>query len=718
MRSNSLEYEHVYKTIKRSCLFNVVFYKKQLKNLGLSSKQDCIKHYIEEGVELGLDPSPSFSTLYYLSQNKDVRKEGLNPFLHYILFGYSELRRPKESICQEDFIPFKSIFCFDILLKRLYGHYKRENYSVSYLFKMVKRDGLSQSIVNIKNIVVNRKIYISNSLNGQSYTYITPIYTKVIKQEIASLRKKPKISIIMPVYNVDVKWLKKAINSVKKQWYPNWELCIVDDNSKNTQLVRYLENLNHNKIKIQLKNVNEHISATSNAALKMSTGEFVALVDHDDEITPDALYEVVKVINKSNADFIYSDEDKIDLKGNYSEPHYKPCFSPDMLNCQNYISHLTVIRKELLNRVDGFTVGREGAQDYDLYLKVLELNPKIKNINKILYHWSKIPGSTAVSHDSKSYAHINGKKSLLDSLMRCNVKAEVYDGKFPGTYDVKYRINNEPLVSIIIPFKDKPEILSQCLTSIFKSTYKNYEIICIDNNSKGSNVKKLKEKYESKYVSFYEYNSNFNYSAINNYAVKYYAKGSHLIFLNNDTEVISEDWIESLLQYSQQDDVGAVGALLLYPNDRIQHAGVILSLGGVANHSHLGLHKEHSGYFGRPWITQNISAVTAACMMCKTSIFKKVCGFDSENLPISFNDIDLCLKFSSIGYKNIYNPNAKVIHYESLSRSKKYSDQLLKETQYMIRKYKNRIQNDPYYSKELLEILKNKEYSPYLNISI
>jgi len=505
------------------------------------------------------------------------------------------------------------------------------------------------------------------------YRYVEPTLTSQIKAEIEAFENKPLISIIMPVYNVDPKWLELAIDSIQKQWYPNWELCMVDDKSTDPRTVDYLKAIDHPQIKVTFLEENLNISGASNAALAMTDGEFIALMDNDDELTPDALYETVKAINLHHAEFIYSDEDKIEMDGTFSDPHFKPDFAHDLFLSQNYMSHLGVIKKELIDKVDGFTVGLEGSQDYDLYLKVLEHTDKIYHIDKVLYHWRKIPGSTAAEYGEKSYAQEAGRKALENAMQRRGIEATVKNGKTPGTYKVDYTLKSRPLVSIVIPFKDKPELITTCIESIIeKTTYSNFEIIGISNNSEEAETFKEMKRLEAldERISFYEFNVPFNYSRINNHAVTQYAKGEQILFLNNDIEVITPTWIEEMLMYSQQENAGAVGAKLYFPNDTIQHAGLIMTPKTI--HSviliYQGYPKDHYGYISRLQCVNNYAAVTAACLMIKRSAFDEIGGFDEEEQSIAYNDVDLCLKLYEHGYRNIWTPYCELYHHESVSR--------------------------------------------------
>jgi glycosyltransferase involved in cell wall biosynthesis/LmbE family N-acetylglucosaminyl deacetylase len=582
-------------------------------------------------------------------------------------------------------------------------------------FNILRKNGVKGFYMRLKQLVigdfVNNPLVVKkniHNINNTGYQYSVPILTPEIKLEICHFESTPLISIIMPVYNVEPQWLIKAIDSVNEQWYKNWELCIVDDASSNQDTLACLRDIKNKKIKIKLLKNNINISAASNKALTLTSGEYIALMDHDDELSPDALYEVVKKINDEAAEFIYSDEDKIDLEGNFCEPHFKADYSPDMIFSTNYMSHLGVIKKDLIDQVNGFTQGLEGAQDYDLYLKVLEKTENISHVSKVLYHWRKIPGSTASDFGHKSYAHAAGKQSIMHAIKRRSIDAQVLDGESPGTYRVKRAVLIKPLVSIIIPFKDKPELLKLCIESILKkSTYQNFQIIGISNNSSEKNTFEEMERLSSldKRISFYEYNVAFNYSKINNYAVNNYAKGDYIILLNNDIEIITEDWIEELLSFAQRKDIGAVGAKLYYPNDSIQHAGVIVGINGVAAHSHKCYPRDSLGYFCRIQLIQNISAVTAACLMVSKAKYNEVNGLNEKNLKIAFNDVDFCLRLREKKYLNIYTPYCEAYHHESISRGAEDSpikqQRFQEEIDYMKKIHSKALAKDPYYNDNL-----------------
>lgn len=643
------KYNNLKKFILDSKLFDAEFYKQTYKDVQESELSE-IEHFIRFGLMQDRKPNKKFDPVFYKKFYKDINTKTSFPFLHCIEYGKKEQRlqnKPEE----------------------------KQNHNPT----------------------------------GSSYKYIKPKLTPKIEKNIKTFKKRPKFSIVIPVYNVEPKWLKKAIESIKNQWYENWEICIADDHSTNKKTINYLKSLDDKKIKLKFLEKNKNISVASNEALAMATGNYVCLMDHDDELTVDALYEVTKTINRYGSEFIYSDEDKIDMDGEFCEPHFKPDYAPDMFLSQNYISHLGVIKKELLEKVGGWEVGLEGSQDYDLYLKVLEQTKKIKHIPKVLYHWRKLPGSTASEFSEKSYANKTGKKALQNALQRRKVDAKVKNGKYPGTYKVEYKIEGNPLVSILIPFKDKTKLLKTCVESVLrKSTYENFEIIGISNNSTTKSIFKEMKRLEKldQRVKFYEYHKPFNYSAINNYAVKHFTNGEQIVLMNNDIEILSKNWIQEMLMHSQRKDIGAVGAKLYYPNDTIQHAGVIIGIGGVAGHSHKYFKKNDAGYFSRLSLVQNFSAVTAALLMVKKSLYDEVNGLNEEDLKVAFNDVDFCLRVQELGYRNLFTPYCEAYHHESISRGHEDTPEKIKrfnkEVEYMQKMHSRILKDgDLYYNPNL-----------------
>lgn len=521
------------------------------------------------------------------------------------------------------------------------------------------------------------------------------------------LKYRPKISIILPVYNSNILWLEKCIDSVIAQTYDNWELCIADDKSTEEEVIitlkKYLKK--DKRIKAIFKPKNDHISIASNTAAKLATGEYLALLDHDDELTPNALYEVACLLNKyPKADYIYSDEDKIELNENnkYVEPFLKPDWSPELLYSIMYTCHLSIYKKKIFDKVGGFRKGYEGAQDWDLALRVTQITNNIYHIPKVLYHWRKIPGSTSVSQSgAKPYAYIASEKALSDLLKTNKISGRIEQGPFIGSYFLRKNIIKPKLVSIIIPTKDKVDVLKRCLDSIFqKTSYIKYEIIVVDTGSTEPKTKKYYQKIVSNpKVKILYWHKKFNFSEVNNFAVTH-SRGDYLLFLNNDIEVINSNWLENMVEHIQSKNVGAVGAKLYFPNKTIQHCGVILGLGPdrVAGHPYYH-HTDGLGYFGINQLIRNYSAVTGACLLTKKEIHQKIGGFD-KNLAISFNDVDYCLKIRQKGYRIVYTPLSKLYHHESISLGKVELQQRKineNETEYMKKKWGKLLTNDPYF---------------------
>jgi GT2 family glycosyltransferase/predicted nucleic acid-binding Zn-ribbon protein len=533
-----------------------------------------------------------------------------------------------------------------------------------------------------------------------------------MRKEASNFVYRPRISLVMPVYNTNEKLLRLGIESVIKQIYANLELCIADDASTKGEIRNILRDYSrkYEQIKIKYLKKNLGIVGTSNEAMTMAEGEFIGFIDHDDELQPNTLFEFVKLLNQnSDLDLIYSDEDKKEMSGQRVEPFFKPDWSPDLLMSMNYISHFTIFRKTLIDKIGGFREGFEGSQDYDLVLRFTELTKKIAHIPIPLYNWCKVPESAASSVHAKPYARTSAKKALREALKRRGQTGEVLEG-FGGHYRVRYDINGSPMVSIIIPTKDKVELLKRCVDSIdAKTLYRNYEIIILDNDSTDpdtiSYLKNLPHRVE-------RFNEPFNFSKINNLGARL-AKGDYLLFLNNDTEVIDGKWLESMLEHSQRPEVGVVGALLIYPGredsqsrfHRIQHAGVILGVGGVANHAFRGLPYETSNYFGLHRVVRNCSAVTAACVMLRKNVFDEVGGFD-EDFKIVFQDVDLCLRVREKGYSIVYTPHS-ILHHNEQATRRLHPDA---DEHFMIDRWKNTIiDGDPYYNPNLT--LLREDYS-------
>lgn len=568
----------------------------------------------------------------------------------------------------------------------MWGHYKNKlKGKIKYVFK---GDGFY------------------NPLNQEDYIRWLEIHPEDREYECKEFKYNPKISIVIPVYNVGKKYLVECIESILNQNYQNFEICLSDDCSTDEETLATLKEYeaSEERVKVVYRQKNGHISKATNDAIAIASGEFIGLMDNDDLLAKNALYEVVKVLNKdSSLDMIYTDEDKIDIFNRRRDPHFKPDFSPDSLLSSNYICHFTVLRKKIIDKIGGFRVGYEGSQDHDLFLRFTEKTDKIYHIPKVLYHWRMIPGSTAESIDSKNYAVERGKKSVEDALKRRGCKAVVSIHPQIPYYMIDYLYDKEPKITIIIPTKDYSDITEKCLESLFKkTTYKNFEVILMNNQSKEEATFQLFERYQKKYTNFKVINADFpfNYSKINNLAVSK-TESDFILLLNNDTEIITPNWLETMVGYAMQDHIGTVGCKLLYPDNTVQHGGIVMGVGGIANHAFLNEPRESFGLYARLAIPYNYSGNTAACLMVSRKIYEEVGGLEEE-LNVAFNDVDFNLKVIEKGFYNIFLPQVELYHYESKSRgldttTEKYK-RFLDEQYYMHKKWGIKIEKDPMYN--------------------
>lgn len=530
------------------------------------------------------------------------------------------------------------------------------------------------------------------------------------KAEAANTPQDIKFSIVVPLYNTPELYLRKMIESVLSQTYGNFELCLADGSDRKHRYVGDIckEYRWHDKrVVYQKLKKNMGIADNTNACLAMTSGAYIALFDHDDFLHPSALFRNYQAIKEKQADFIYSDENTFhETIDDAFNPHYKPDFSPDYLRSVNYICHLTVFSRKLYETVGGFRKEFDGSQDYDMILRLTEKAEHIVHIPQVLYYWRAHENSTAADIHAKDYCMVSAKKALAEHLSRVGLSGEVEDASILSWYRIKYPVKGEPLISIIIPNKDHVDYLDRCIQSIENvSTYKNYEIIVVENNSKLNTTFRYYEKLkENKKVQVVTWEKGFNFSAINNYGASF-AKGEYLLLLNNDMEVLSPDWLQEMLMFAQRDDVGAVGAKLYYPDDTIQHAGVILGIGGVAGHSHKYYKRNEPGYFGRLVVAQDLSAVTAACVLMKRTVYDQVGGLD-EKYQVAFNDVDLCMKIREAGYLIVYTPYAELYHYESVSRGSENTPEKVArfngEVDCFMKKWHKELEaGDPYYNPNL-----------------
>jgi GT2 family glycosyltransferase len=531
-----------------------------------------------------------------------------------------------------------------------------------------------------------------------------------MREAVPKLVVRPTVSIIMATYDSNERYLRAAIDSVRAQIYPHWELCIADDASPNAGVRRVLAEYAalDARIKVALRSTNGHISLASNSALDLATGDFVAFLDHDDLLSPDALFEIADAVERNpDADMLYSDEDKIDDSGRLTDPHFKPEWSPDSFLSRMYTCHFSAYRRELVERVGRLRPEFDGSQDYDLVLRLTEQTDRIHHIPKVLYHWRVHAASTASSGSVKPYAAIAAEAALTDALRRRGEPGTATARTdCSGTYIVRYEIRDAQKVSVIVPTRDHGEDVERCLKSIFAAPhYDNFEVLILDNGSTDPASLATFERWteQDSRVRVLRYDVPFNFSKINNYAARA-STGKYLLFLNNDTEVVSPDWMAAMVEQAQRPAIGAVGALLLYPDRTIQHAGAVIGVGGVAGHSHKYFSADAPGYFNIVKAVSNYSAVTAACMMVRRDAFEEVGGFDEE-LAVAFNDIDFCLKLRSAGYRNVYLPHAILVHFESKSRGHENSLEKLtrfeSEKQLMLARWNTAGSVDPHYSPHL-----------------
>ncbi len=531
-----------------------------------------------------------------------------------------------------------------------------------------------------------------------------------LKQEQTMFQKKIKFSILVPLYNTPLKFLEEMIESVRMQTYKVWELCLADGSDAGHRNVeKYCLSLQKKDARIRYKKLekNSGISENTNACIEISTGEYIGLFDHDDLLHPSALYEMMCAIEKENPDFLYTDEATFEkVVTNIIMAHFKPDYAVDTLRGNNYICHFSVFKRSLLTEAGWFRKEYDGSQDHDLILRLTAKAKKVYHIPKLLYYWRSHPASVAADINSKTYAIDAGKRAVKDSIEACGEKVTVESSKaFPTIYRLKYKIKGNPLISILIPCKDHAEDTEICIESILqKSTYKNYEILLVDNGSVEKDTMELFEKLaKNKRIRILHWNHPFNYSEINNYAAKE-AGGEYLLLLNNDTEVITPGWMEEMLMYAQREDVGAVGAKLYYGDDTIQHAGIILGMGmdGIAGHAHYRQPKENLGYMGRLYYAQDMSAVTAACMMVKRAVYEELNGFD-EAFEVAYNDVDFCMRLRKEGYLNVFTPYAELYHYESKSRGLEDTKDKRKRFEKEVKMFKERWkkeleEGDPYFN--------------------
>jgi GT2 family glycosyltransferase len=518
-----------------------------------------------------------------------------------------------------------------------------------------------------------------------------------LREQGSTFDYQPCVSIITPVFNTPLPWIEECVQSVLDQIYDKWELILIDDNSDDAELLKFLSDLAARDPRIVLDRLEQRggISAASNRGLALAKGEFIGFLDHDDVLEPDALFQHIKWLqDHRDADLIYSDEDKLTEEG-LDSPIFKPDWSPDYFLSCNYICHFTLIRANVLEQVGGFRSEFDGAQDYDLFLRVVERTTRIDHIPRVLYHWRRSRASTADNIRRKPGSLETGRLALEAHLERQAARGHVTVDWRTHAYWIKRDLAEPKQISIIIPVRDRVELLARCLDSITReTTYAPYEIVIVDNDSQTEQARAYLSGLKHRVLN---YSGPFNYSAINNFAVEQ-TDNPWLLFLNNDTEVIDGDWLTTMAEHIQRPEVGAVGPRLLYPDDTVQHGGIVVGVGGIAEHAFRGFPAEAPGVCRQLQVTRNYSAVTGACLLTRRDVFNKVHGFDEERLPVTFNDVDLCLKIRRAGYLVVYTPFARLYHHELGTRRRSVEPM---ETGVMRERWAAVLDDDPYYNPNL-----------------
>ena len=594
-------------------------------------------------------------------------------------------------------------------------------------FRRSLHEGLPQTIKRLNHISNPQRHPTKKAYNNWLVELHQPTKNELKKMTnwALGLKTPPKISIILPVYNSNPKWLLESVDSVINQIYPNWELCIADDASTDPRMNSLLKIIaaKDKRIKLKFCSTHGHISICSNSAISIATGEWFALLDHDDLLSIDALIWIVKsIVEHPEVKLIYSDEDQFRSNKSHCNPYFKANWDPLLAEGQNFFSHLGVYNANLVKSVGGFRVGLEGSQDYDLILRCSEQVKRcqIYHIPRVLYHMRLHQESSSMG--AKPYTKFAAERALGDHLKRINIPARIV--MMEKGFRVMHNLTSYPLVSIIIPTRDNYSYLVNCIDSILTTTnYKNFEIIIIDNDSKEHDCLAYLKKIKTfQNISIIEYPGIFNYSAIVNKGAEN-AQGDLILLLNNDVIVLHQDWLEEMIGQALRPGTGAVGAKLLYPNHKVQHAGIILGIGGVGGHAHLGLEEYQEGYFSKAVLTHEVSAVTAAALMVSKKLFFQVGGFNEQNLPVAFNDIDFCLKLINAGYHNAITPFSRLIHHESISRGlddiPENAQRYANEKTWMQGQWGFLLNNDPTYNPNLsleshnFELSRRPRLSPF-----
>ena len=734
------------RAVRRSGLFNATFYGAAPDLAG--SPVDLLDHYLRLGFAEARRPNLLFDSAFYLHENQDVLLSGVNPLQHYAQHGEREGRRPHPL-----FDPLWYVAAYPDVdvrrgaLRHFLDHGRAEGRSPSpeftpSLYLQANTDLPFACDAALEHYLDHGRaegrltapppqppalpepappaagVRLAHGVDpdGQAryrlesgpaaYCYAPPPRPADLQARITALAGRPRFSIVTPVYNVAPALLEACVGSVTQQWWPEWELILVDDCSPKAQTRAYLREISHPQVRVEFSPRNEGISGATNRALAQATGDYIVFLDNDDELTPDCLFELAERIAATDADYVYSDEDKLDPTGAYVDPFFKPDWSPDAFMSTMYTCHVSCVRRSLVAAVGALRSEFDGAQDYDFILRVTEQARQIEHVPKVLYHWRILPTSTAGAIEAKPYAVSAAKRCKEDALQRRGLKGEMeYMERVPGQFRVNYRSGRDSLTSIIIPTKNNAALLQRCIKSVRVITgSNNYEIIVVDNGSTSIQAIGLLRKLESEErTRVLVLDEPFNFSRLINLGAQR-AAGDTLLLLNDDTEVLQTDWLDRMLGFAHLPHVGAVGAKLLYPNGTIQHCGVMNSSNGP-RHAFLNGHPDNADYFGRHLLEYNWLATTAACLMVDKEKFERIGGFDEE-LPIAYNDVDFCLRLLKAGYYNLVCQAVRLIHHESVSRGidavdPQKSSRLMLDKRRLYQRHPQMVDRDPFTSENL-----------------
>ena len=654
-----------------------------------ASGLSAYRHFMSIGITERRNPNAFFDTHWYLETYPDVANSGINPLLHYLEFGVRDNRDPSELFSTRDYLA-------------VYPDVAAANMNpLLHYFRHGRYEG---------------RLPVSKFTLGMYSSWIEANDTlsdedrQLIHQQINSFDTKRLISVVVPVYNTREAYLRALIESIITQLYPYWELCLADDASTAPYIKTLLEEFaaSDDRIHCVFRTQNGHISAATNSALKIATGEFIALVDHDDLLPEHALYEIAAALDANpDLDIIYSDQDRINADGRRSNPHFKTDWNLDLLLGQNMINHLGVYRRSLIEKIGGMRIGFEGSQDYDLVLRASDATTpeRIAHIPTILYHWRMDADAANFSQSQQEKCVLSAKRAVEDHLARRGEVAEVLPVTSNKVYTRVIRAlpSPKPLVSVLIPTRDRADLLKQCVEGLLHRTdYNMLEIIIVDNDSVEAETTALFDVLrKDRRIRIIPFKGAFNFSAMNNAAAKE-AQGDILLLLNNDTEVIHADWLSEMVSHALRPEVGAVGAKLYYTNRLLQHGGVILGMGGVAGHYFLRAPRHEGGNYSDLFLTRRVSCVTGACLALRRAVYLDIGGLEADNLKIAFNDVDFCIRLAEAGYHIIWTPYAELFHHESASRGSDQTPDKVKrfarEADYMKRRWANELKNDPFFN--------------------